>query len=99
MSDITLIVRIRPKPEHREAFLARLLVHAENCRKREPGCRRFEVYTALDEGDDRIFLVETYGGEEALRAHRESSHMKEYREATNPLIEHREIVESRRVSP
>ncbi len=93
MTDITLVVRITPKPEHREAFLARLRTHAENCRTLEPACKRFEVFVPRD-GENRVFLVETYVGEDGLQAHRDSAHFQSYREDTNHMIGDREIVET-----
>lgn len=93
MTDYTLVVRITPKPEHHEAFLARLRIHAENCRTLEPACKRFEVFVPRD-GSNRVFLVETYAGDDGLQAHRESPHFLSYREDTNHMIEDREIVET-----
>ena len=93
MTEITLIVRITPRAADREAFLTRLRSHAESCRTLEPGCKRFEVFVPRD-GADTVFLVETYAGEAALQAHRESAHFLAYRQDTNAMIEQREIVET-----
>ena len=93
MTDISLGVRIAPKLEHREAFLARLRTHAENCRALEPAWKRFEVFAPRD-GENRVFLVETYVRENGLQAHRDSAHFQTYREDTNHMIGDRDIVET-----
>ena len=64
---IILFVRMRPKPEHREAARAALAAIALESRA-EPGCREFVVHSDLDrEGD--LCLYEIWDDEAALKSH------------------------------
>ncbi len=64
---IVLFVRMRPKPEHREAAHAALAAIAADSRV-EPGCREFVVHSDVDrEGD--LCLYEVWDDEAALKSH------------------------------
>lgn len=76
---LALLVTIRIKPGHREAFLDALLGDARGSVQDEPGCLRFDVL--LDDSDpNRIFLYEVYRDEQALEAHRQAPHYLQWRE-------------------
>lgn len=64
---IVLFVRMRPKPEHREAAKEALSAIAADSRA-EPGCREFAVHGDLErEGD--LCLYEVWDDEAALKHH------------------------------
>ena len=64
---IVLFVRMRPKPEHRQAAKEALAAIAADSRA-EPGCREFVVHSDLElEGD--LCLYEVWDDEAALKSH------------------------------
>ena len=71
---ISFVVRMRFASEDREEVAAALRELAAASRQ-EPGCVTYVPHYA--EGDpDTVVIYEQYTGEEALAAHRESSHFK-----------------------
>ncbi|MFD2467804.1 putative quinol monooxygenase [Amycolatopsis silviterrae] len=74
---VTVIARFAPTPE-RAAQLKALLGGMVEPTRAEPGCRRYDLFTAR-EGDTEFVLVERYEDTPALEAHRASAHYKNYR--------------------
>jgi len=77
---ISLVVKIRIKPEHRDTFLKAIEIDALGSENDEPGCLRFNVLQ--DEADENVyFFYEVYKDEAALDAHRAAPHYAVWREA------------------
>jgi quinol monooxygenase YgiN len=77
---ISLVVKIRIKPEHRDTFLKAIEVDALGSERDEPGCLRFNVLQ--DEADANVYyFYEVYKDEAALEAHRAAPHYAVWREA------------------
>ena len=77
---ISLIVKIRIKPEHRQTFLKAIEVDALGSEGDEPGCLRFNVLQ--DEADENVYyFYEVYKDEAAVEAHRAAPHYAVWREA------------------
>ena len=76
---IALVVTIKIKPGHKEAFMASMMDDARGSNNDEPGCLRFDV---LQDNDDpnKIHLYEVYKDQAALDAHREAPHFTKWRE-------------------
>ena len=83
-----LVVNIRIKPEHVDAFMKQLSENAAAARK-EPGCRQFDV---LADPKDRtkVMLYEVYDDEKAFEAHQQTTHFKKYLADAVPLLAARE---------
>jgi (4S)-4-hydroxy-5-phosphonooxypentane-2,3-dione isomerase len=63
--------------QHVEAFKERMLRHAETCLREERDCLRFDVNQSRD--DPNLFIMyEIFRGPEALLAHAESAHTKDF---------------------
>jgi len=76
---------LRVRAEAVAAFKARILRHARTSLEREPGCRRFDVHQ--EQGDPTLFfLIEVYGDQAALDAHRASAHYLAFRENTKDWV-------------
>ena len=76
MSDrVTVFASFRPTEEAHNAFRGLMAMMVEHTR-REPGC---EVYDLYADGAGGYHLFEIYSDEEALEAHRDAAHYKEYR--------------------
>ena len=76
---LALLVTIRIKPGHREAFLDALLGDARGSVQDEPGCLRFDVLLD-DDNPNQIHLYEVYRDEQALEAHRQAPHYVKWRQ-------------------
>ncbi len=82
-----VFVRFFPKSgmESRvEATLRTMVTHT----RREPGCRRYDLFESKSTQGGRIFcLVERYADAAAQQAHRETQHYKDYRATIMDLLE------------
>ncbi len=74
-----LMVTIRIKPGHKEAFMESMLDDARGSIGDEPGCLRFDVIQD-QEDPNRIFLYEVYRDDAAIEAHRAAPHFLKWRE-------------------
>ena len=54
--------------------------------RREPGCRRYDLYRASASGATVFCLIEQYSGEEAIEVHRGTPHYKSYRASIADLL-------------
>ena len=83
-----LVVNIRIKPEHVDAFMKQLNENAAAART-EPGCRQFDVL--VDPKDrTKVMLYEVYNDEKAFEAHQQTPHFKNYVAKAVPLLAARE---------
>ncbi len=76
---IALVVTIKIKPDHKEAFMASMLDDARGSNNDEPGCLRFDVLQD-NENPNMIHLYEVYTDEAAVEAHRQAPHYTKWRE-------------------
>jgi len=88
---IVLVVSLGIDPDGVGAFEAAMRINAAASR-REPGCRRFEVYR--DRTDPtRFHLFEVYDDAEARAAHRMTPHFLHYQNVARSLIVDRAATE------
>ena len=72
---VTVTFEIRP--DHVEAFRARVRRQAEDSLAKEPGCHRFDVW--LDAArPTQVYLYELYDDRAAFDAHRETPRYKDF---------------------
>ncbi|HJN86554.1 MAG: putative quinol monooxygenase [Dehalococcoidia bacterium] len=76
---IALIVSIKIKKGHKEAFMASMMGDAHGSNNDEPGCLRFDVLQD-NEDPNRIHLYEVYKDQAAVDAHRAAPHYTKWRE-------------------
>ena len=79
-----LVVSIDVRPEHTDAFVAATLANARGSRT-EPGNLRFDVLRSSDD-PSHFTLYEVYRDAEALAAHRETPHYKQWAAAVEPWL-------------
>ena len=77
-----LMVTIKIKPGHRDAFMEAMLDDARGSNKDEPGCLRFDVLQDVED-PNTIHLYEVYRDEAALEAHRQAPHYTRWRETVS----------------
>ncbi|MCD0460438.1 putative quinol monooxygenase [Roseiconus lacunae] len=72
-----IAVTFEIKPEHRDAFLQRVLQQASDSVRLEDGCFQFDVL--VDEDNPNIvFLYETYADAAAFDTHRATDHFADF---------------------
>ena len=76
-----LFVTIKMKPEHREEYMAEMLLNAKGAQQDEPGCLRFDVVVDSEDANT-IHLYEVYKDEAAFGEHQASAHFKRMQSAT-----------------
>lgn len=80
-----LVVKIRMKDAHREAFLEQMWADAMGSEQHEPGCLMFNV--VRDHADPNVlYLFEVYRDDEAVEAHKKAPHFLEWLEATKDWL-------------
>ncbi len=80
-----VLARIFPKPGE-EARVEAILRGMVASTRREPGCRRYELYRAAGAGAIIFCLIERYADQAAIQAHRETPHYKDYRARIAELL-------------
>src|SRR5215470_810366 len=68
-----LMVTIKIKAGHRDAFMEALLSDARGSVHDEPGCLRFDVLQDARDANT-LYLYEVYRDEAAIEAHRQAPH-------------------------
>ena len=76
---LALMVTIKIKPGHHDAFMEAMLSDARGSVYDEPGCLRFDVLQDARE-PHTIYLYEVYRDEAAIAAHRQAPHYRTWRE-------------------
>jgi len=90
VSHFAIIVTIKLKPGRADDFRPVILENAAAARRDEPGCRRFDVLVAEDDGET-FFFYEEYEDAAALEAHRAPPHYMKYWQAAEDMIVERAI--------
>lgn len=85
MSQFVLIVDLQVKPECVEAFLVAAREQAEKSVGLEPGCHRFDIIRALDDGS-KITHYEIFENAEAFQAHTKMAHTEAFSGKIKDLI-------------
>ncbi|MBC7608100.1 MAG: antibiotic biosynthesis monooxygenase [Polaromonas sp.] len=62
---------------HRAEFVVEMVNNARISLEHEPGCRQFDVCTAINSADE-IFLYEIYDSRAAFDAHLASEHFQQF---------------------
>ena len=88
--DYAVCVTFTLRPEHREAFVARVRAQARDSLT-EPGCRVFDVWT--DEArPDEVFLHEVYDGEAGFEAHLRTDHLHAFERDVAGWVEAKRVL-------
>ncbi len=82
---IVVIATVHVRSEHRADFLenARALIGAS---LKEAGCQSYDLHSSITEPNCFVF-VERWASREALAAHDETAHLKEWRRVADPFVE------------
>lgn len=81
---IVVHVRVHVNSQSVEAFIEATVENARNS-LREPGIARFDLVQQTDD-PTRFVLVEVYRDQEAMQAHRETSHYLKWRDSVASMM-------------
>ena len=93
-----LFVTIKIKPQHREEYMAEMLLNAKGAREDEPGCLRFDVIQD-SEDENTIHLYEVYKDEAAFGEHTSAPHFLRMREMTADWREGQTVHRGTNIAP
>lgn len=85
-----IIAYLTAKPGKEEEFKAQMTAQAGRCIANEPGCLQFDV-TQDPRNPARFVMLEVYKDDEAIKAHQESPHFKNFRPIVADLVADRKI--------
>lgn len=81
-----IVASFKVKPDCVDSFIAAAKADAKSSVANEPGCHQFDVNVDL-ENPTHFTFYEVYDDQDAIDAHRETSHFKTFIDATQNLIE------------
>lgn len=85
-----IIAYLTAKPGKEEEFKKAMTAQAGRCLANEEGCLQFDV--AQDpKVPTRFVMLEVYKSDDAIKAHQESQHFKDFRPTVADLIAERKI--------
>jgi len=96
MNKLTCIAKIEAQAEHKKTVLAELtkLIHPT---QKEKGCINYDLH--VDNSNDAMFMFhETWGSEEDLNAHSQSSHIKKCFEIIGRMLVSSEVLRLTKVN-
>ena len=85
-----VVVTMRVRPGHFEAFMAAITANAATSLAEEPECSRFDVWTDPNRPGE-VFLYELYTDRAAFDAHLGAPHFKGFDAAAADMIAHKAI--------
>ncbi len=83
-----IVVSFKVKPDCIDAFITAARADAESSVAKEPGCHQFDVCVNLEDPTHFTFY-EMYDDQDAIDAHRASTHFKAFAAAIQDMIEER----------
>jgi quinol monooxygenase YgiN len=90
MSQVTVVARIKAKPEAAGKVREELVKLLEPTRGQDPGCINYDLHQ--DNSDPALFMfLENWVSDELLDRHLETEHLDAFRKATEGLLEELEV--------
>src|SRR5215470_3436375 len=71
-------------------FEAKMTAQAKRCLANEPGCLQFDVVQD-PKNPTRFVMLEIYKDDEAIKAHQDSQHFKDFRPVVSELVADRKV--------
>lgn len=85
-----IIAYLTAKPGKEDEFKKHMTAQAQRCLANESGCLQFDV--AQDpKTPTRFVMLEVYKDDDAIKAHQESQHFKDFRPVVADLLADRKI--------
>jgi quinol monooxygenase YgiN len=85
-----ILAYLTAKPGMEAKFQEAMTAQAGRCLANEPGCLQFDV--VQDPKDQtRFVMLEVYKDDDAIKAHQESQHFKDFRPVVSELVAERKV--------
>jgi quinol monooxygenase YgiN len=85
-----ILAYLTAKPGMEAKFKEEMTAQAKRCLANEPGCLQFDV--AQDpKNPARLVMLEVYKDDDAIKAHQESDHFKNFRPVVGELVAERKV--------
>lgn len=85
-----ILAYLTAKPGKEAEFQEKMTAQAKRCLANEPGCLQFDVVQDPS-NPTRFVMLEVYKDEDAIKAHQESQHFKDFRPVVGELLADRRI--------
>jgi len=86
-----ILAYLTTKPGKEAEFKEKMmLAQAKRCLAQEPGCLQFDVVED-PKAPSRFVMLEVYKDDDAIKAHQESRHFKDFRPIVGDLLADRKI--------
>ena len=92
-----ILAYLTAKPGMEAEFQKQMTAQAQRCLANEPGCLQFDVVQDAKE-PTRFVMLEVYKDDDAIKAHQDSQHFKDFRPVVGELLADRKIEILRMVS-
>ena len=85
-----IVAYLTAKPGKEAQFQEQMTAQAKRCLANEPGCLQFDVVQD-PKAPARFVMLEVYKDDEAIKAHQESQHFKDFRPVIQELVAERRV--------
>jgi quinol monooxygenase YgiN len=85
-----IVAYLTAKPGLEEKFKEEMKAQAQRCLANEPGCLQFDV-TQDAKNPTRFVMLEVYKDDDAIKAHTDSQHFKDFRPVVSDLVADRKV--------
>jgi autoinducer 2-degrading protein len=85
-----ILAYLTTKPGKEAEFKEKMLAQAKRCLAQEAGCLQFDVVED-PKAPGHFVMLEVYKDDDAIKAHQESRHFKDFRPVVGDLIADRRI--------
>ncbi|HLW90405.1 MAG TPA: putative quinol monooxygenase [Roseiarcus sp.] len=95
MTPLVVLVEFRVEPKDHDEFQRLLAENAAASRRREPGCKQFDVLVPEGAPTGVFILYEIYDDDAAFKAHLQSDHYLQFEKVSAAMILERTIKQLR----
>jgi quinol monooxygenase YgiN len=85
-----ILAYLTAKPGKEAEFKEQMIAQARRCLANEPGCLQFDVVQD-PKNTARLVMLEVYKDDDAIKAHQESQHFKDFRPVIQELVAERKV--------
>jgi quinol monooxygenase YgiN len=85
-----IVATLTAKPGMEAEFQKQMTAQAQRCLANEPGCLQFDVVQD-PKNTTRFVMLEIYKDDEAIKAHQDSQHFKDFRSVVGELVADRKV--------
>jgi quinol monooxygenase YgiN len=85
-----IVAYLTAKPGKEAEFKEQMTAQAKRCLANEPGCLQFDVVQD-PRSPTRFVMLEVYRDDEAIKAHQDSQHFKDFRPVVSELVAERKV--------